>query len=38
MTRIKQIFADLIRSYLPDPRHPRAILIRLNRIATYFCA
>jgi len=23
--RIGQLFADLIRSYLPDPRHPRAI-------------
>jgi len=31
MTRIGQIFADLIRAYLPDLRHPRAIPIWLSR-------
>ncbi len=30
MTRIRRIFADLIRSYLPDPRRPRSILMRLK--------
>jgi len=29
MTRIGRGFADLIRSYLPDPRYPRAIFTRL---------
>ncbi|HQY95315.1 hypothetical protein [Caldilinea sp.] len=31
MTRISRIFADLIRRHLPDPRHPRSNLIRLNK-------
>jgi len=27
---MKRILADLIRSYLPDPRYSRSIFVRLN--------
>jgi hypothetical protein len=30
MARIGRIFADLIRKYLPDPRYPRVISMRLS--------